>query len=247
MGNMGPDTLADVLQQPITLVILIVLATIIFLTAIFLTVGGPKGTALLIMGPSGSGKTALFLQLRDGSTHLGTVPSMEPNEDTVILSQGGSQTSAVVVDIPGHPRVRHRFEGYISKARGVIFMLDSVDFSSNKAEAADALYELLTQPVTLRRRLPILLACNKADAGEKAFSADFIRKRLEKDIEALRITRRSLADSTGNGEKDVLSCAGTPFTFEGLARGRGPIVSAAPISVSTGDLSPVLSFARKLF
>lgn len=87
----------------------------------------------------------------------------------------------------------------------------------------------------------------KVDAGEKAFTADFIRKRVEKDIEALRVTRRSLADSTGSGEKDVLSCAGKPFTFEGLARGRGPVVTAAPISASTGDLSAVQSFVRKLF
>lgn len=30
------------------------------------------------------------MQLRDGSTHLGTVPSMEPNEDTVTFSQVSS-------------------------------------------------------------------------------------------------------------------------------------------------------------
>jgi hypothetical protein len=86
-----------------------------------------------------------------------------------------------------------------------------------------------------------------ADAGEKAFTPEFIRKRLEKDIEALRITWRSLADSTGNGEKDVLSAAGTPFTFEGLARGRGPVVTVAAVAASTGDISAVHNFIRKLF
>ncbi len=87
----------------------------------------------------------------------------------------------------------------------------------------------------------------RTDAGAKAFTPEFIRKRLEKEIEALRATRRSLADSAGGGEKDALRSAGTPFTFDGLARGRGPVVSTAAISASTGDLAPVHSFVRKLF
>jgi hypothetical protein len=29
----------------------------------------------------------VWVQLRDGSTHLGTVPSMEPNEDVVLFGQ----------------------------------------------------------------------------------------------------------------------------------------------------------------
>lgn len=86
-----------------------------------------------------------------------------------------------------------------------------------------------------------------ADEGDKAFSSDFIRKRLEKDIETLRVTRRSLADTTGAENKDVLSSAGVPFSFDGLARGRGPVVTIAAVSASTGDLAPVQAFARKLF
>lgn len=86
-----------------------------------------------------------------------------------------------------------------------------------------------------------------ADAGEKAFSPDFIRKRLEKDIETLRVNYCSLADTTGSDYKDVLSPPGVPFTFEGLARARGPAVSIATMSASTGDLTPVVAFARKLF
>lgn len=67
-----------------------------------------------------------------------------------------------MIDIPGHPRVRRVFESYLPRARAVVFMVDSVDFSSSKGNAADALYDLLTQPLAVRRRLPILLACNKA-------------------------------------------------------------------------------------
>ena len=45
------------------------------------------------------------------------------------------------------------------------------------------LYDLLAHPAVGRRRLPVLLACNKADMGERAHTVDFIRKRLEKEID----------------------------------------------------------------
>ncbi len=37
------------------------------------------------------------VQLRDGSTHLGTVPSMEPNEDTVIFAQVSSCSTGIII------------------------------------------------------------------------------------------------------------------------------------------------------
>lgn len=81
-----------------------------FLSAVWLRgFGRRKGSVVLVLGASGSGKTALFYQassthskyslnsavkrrltaqdaqLRDGSLHQGTVPSMQHNEDTVQL------------------------------------------------------------------------------------------------------------------------------------------------------------------
>ena len=44
------------------------------------------------------------------------------------------------------------------------------------------LYEVLTHPAVRKRRVPVLLACNKADHGAKAHTVDFIRKRLEKEM-----------------------------------------------------------------
>ncbi|URD93973.1 signal recognition particle receptor [Musa troglodytarum] len=44
-----------------------------------------KSNTILLAGLSGSGKTVLFYQLRDGSPHLGTVTSMEPNDGTFVL------------------------------------------------------------------------------------------------------------------------------------------------------------------
>lgn len=45
------------------------------------------------------------------------------------------------------------------------------------------LYEVLSQPALARHRAPVLLACNKQDLGSKAHTVDFIRKRLEKEID----------------------------------------------------------------
>ncbi len=44
------------------------------------------------------------------------------------------------------------------------------------------LYEVLAHKLVVGRRLPVLLAANKSDAGIKAHTADFIRKRLEREL-----------------------------------------------------------------
>ena len=42
-----------------------------------------------------------------------------------------------LVDVPGHPKVRSRFEGHIDGARGIIFVVDSVDFMGQKTTVAE--------------------------------------------------------------------------------------------------------------
>ena len=48
------------------------------------------------------------------------------------------------------------------------------------------LYDLLSHPAVAKRKLPVLLACNKADQGTKAHTVEFVRKRLEKEIDQVR-------------------------------------------------------------
>jgi len=97
-----------------------------------------KGDAILIVGPMDAGKTTLFLRLRDGSTHNGTVASMQPNEGTTVL-RGDPRSARPVrlVDIPGHPRLRREFDRYANSARGVVFLIDAVDFMPKKTDAAE--------------------------------------------------------------------------------------------------------------
>lgn len=43
-----------------------------------------------------------------------------------------------VVDVPGHPRLRNVFDSQVNLARGIIFLVDSVDFmKSKKTDAAE--------------------------------------------------------------------------------------------------------------
>ena len=42
-----------------------------------------------------------------------------------------------LVDVPGHPKVRGRFERHIDGSRGIIFVVDSVDFMGQKTTVAE--------------------------------------------------------------------------------------------------------------
>ena len=44
------------------------------------------------------------------------------------------------------------------------------------------LYEVLAARGVAGRRLPLLLAANKADHGPKAHTPDFVRRRLEREL-----------------------------------------------------------------
>ncbi len=46
---------------------------------------GRKGDTVLFLGPAGAGKTTMYLQLRDGTLHNGTVASMAENVSRCML------------------------------------------------------------------------------------------------------------------------------------------------------------------
>ena len=210
---------------------------------------GPRGASVLIVGPCDAGKTTLFLQLRDRSIGNGTVASMKENEaDIKLPSDKPSARPIHIIDIPGHPRLKTVFDVHAPSARGIIFLVDSVDFMPKKAEVAEQLYDVITHPVIAGRRLPVLLACNKADAGAKAHTVDFIRKRLEKEIDAMRSTRGALGGDGAASQAALLAgTSGEVFSFESLGTvGKGPVVSCASVSsLDTGGVTDVETFLRR--
>jgi signal recognition particle receptor subunit beta len=49
----------------------------------------------------------------------------------------GKATLVNLVDIPGHPRVQRGFERHLRGTRGIVFVVDALDFLPHKTETAE--------------------------------------------------------------------------------------------------------------
>lgn len=155
-----------------------------------------KRDSILLCGQDGAGSTSAYLLLKNKSLGLGTVTSMIENESEVeISSRGDANGGGIkvnVIDIPGHAKIRNRFyDRFLPRAKAIVFFVDGVEFSTNKRDVADHLYnEILIEYDNVRsKRIPILIACNKMDKTESCSPASFVKKRLESEIEIIRTTR----------------------------------------------------------
>ena len=157
-----------------------------------------KRDSIVLCGQDGAGSTSAYLLLKNKSLGLGTVTSMKENESEVEIRATSDTddaekiTKVNVIDLPGHAKIRKRFyERFLPRAKCIVFFVDGVEFSTNKKDVADHLYhEILIDYENVRRkRIPILIACNKMDKTESCSPASFVKKRLESEIETIRITR----------------------------------------------------------
>lgn len=122
------------------------------------------------------------------------------------------------------------------------YQLDSVEFTSQRRAVAEQLFDVLSNPQVQRRRLPVLLVCNKSERIT-AHPVDFIRKRLEKEIDSLRATSGTLEDTSGKGgAAPKVGRTGEEFQFAHLANK----VSAVSLSVTEGELDEVKGFIVKV-
>jgi signal recognition particle receptor subunit beta len=217
--------------------------------------GGPL---VLLAGPSNAGKTAIFMRLRDGGKAAAaaaglapTVASMAPNMAAARVSSGGGGRARAVtlLDVPGHASHRTRLEAALADAAGVVFVVDSADVSPHRTATADAMWDVLASADFARRRLPLLIACNKSDLELDAHSADFVRKTLERQLDAMRKTRTAgigrTAGAAAGGELVLGVPADRPCSFAAMApRHR---VSLAEVSAALeGKLAEVEAFAAGL-
>ena len=102
------------------------------------------------------------------------------------------------------------------------------------------LFEVLKHPSVLRDRVPVLIACNKSERMN-AFSPEFVKKRLEKEIEVLLSTQGDLSDTVGGAEGN----ANIASTKEGQAFKVSDCyskVTAAAVSASKGTIKPIRQF-----
>jgi signal recognition particle receptor subunit beta len=232
--------LEALLREDVAIAIAVVVATILLVLIARSLTGGSKGSSLVLAGPVNSGKTTLFLQLRDGTHHQGTVSSMQENEASCKVTEKGATRVIKVVDIPGHASFRSKLERALRDARGIVFVLDSVEFNSQKQETADILYDILGNSSIARGRVPVVVACNKADQEDQAFSVEFIKKNLEKQVDAMRKTKAAaLSDGSATvslGKKDKA------FSFADLRTK----IEFVQVSALQGDIGAVRTFVTTL-
>ncbi|KAL8150977.1 hypothetical protein V2J09_020785, partial [Rumex salicifolius] len=202
-----------------------------------------KLNTVVLAGVSGSGKTVLFYQLRDGSSHQGTVTSMEPNEDTFVLhsesTKKGKFKPVHIVDVAGHSRLRPKLDEYLLQAAGLVFVVDALEFLHSCRQVAEYLYDILTKASIVKKKVPVLILCNKTEKVS-AHSKEFIRKQLEKEIDKLRTTRTGISDADVTNEY-MLGVPGQPFAFSQCANK----VTVAEASALTGEISQVEQFIRE--
>lgn len=245
-----PEGLRPFLTTPEGLAVLfVVLGLLVVVLGLGLGRGGRggggksgRGSSIVIAGPSNSGKTTLFYMLKDGSTHLGVVASMAENAATVSVkppagSGRAARSGVAIVDVPGHHTARHRLEALLNSAAAVVFVVDAVEVTPHRTEAADVLFEVLAHPAVQRRRTPVLIACNKADLELEAHSVEFVRKTLERQLDAMRRTRAA-AIGKDAGARAALGPADRPFSFAALPNK----VALAEASAKAGKLDDVLTF-----
>lgn len=141
-----PDIKQKIIETPdiqLYIAAAVVVVTILF-SLLLRLFKRKKSNTIVLAGLTGSGKTVLFYQLRDGSSHQGTVTSMDPNEGTFVLHSETTKKGKIkpvhLVDVPGHSRLRPKLDEYMPQAAGVVFVVDSLEFLPNCRAAAEYLY-----------------------------------------------------------------------------------------------------------
>lgn len=221
-------------------------AVLIFTTILLFSIRLLKRTnsnTVVLTGLSGAGKTVLFYQLRDGSIHEGTVTSMEPNDDTFVLHSETTQKQKVkpvrVIDVPGHSRLRPKLDEYLPQAAAIVFVVDAVDFLPNCRAASEYLYDILTKGSVVRKKIPLLVLCNKTDKVT-AHSKEFISRQMGKEIDKLRESRSAISEADIANEF-TLGVPGEPFSFTQCYNK----VRFQDASGLTGDIPQLEQFIRE--
>lgn len=144
-------------------------------------------TLTLLIGLSNSGKTTLLSRLvfgKDSTSTVETASSMGPNRVTL-------PTGHVVVDYPGHRRLRRDVYPLLEEAKQVVVVVDAETIQDDAALGAMALAELICdifQSSAFHGVKQVLFACTKRDKAT-SFRATAVKKILETEMSRLLSTR----------------------------------------------------------
>lgn len=174
-----------------------------------------RGNKVVLFGPTGGGKTAMHLQLRFGRLAQ-TVTSMQPTSASVTLPAESGRT-ITLVDAPGSGRLRSHLMGELPDAAVLVCVLDGTRLATHAKEAADLLYDVLTQEAVDRSSPPLLFAVNKSDEKGAAAPAA-ARKALEEEVGRVRRARTTLDDTGGQARLRGIARGDMdqPFSFDSL-------------------------------
>lgn len=157
-----------------------------------------RGRGILFVGLTDAGKTLLFSRLSSGK-HVMTHTSIKENKNLYKVKGRKSGKTLDLIDLPGHERVRSRFvEQYKSQTRGILFVVDSVNFPREARDVAEIMYDILGDKYLSRSASSILVVCNKQDLT-MAKSQSVIKSQLEKEINTLRVTRAAALQGQDGG------------------------------------------------
>ncbi|XP_064642328.1 signal recognition particle receptor subunit beta-like isoform X1 [Lineus longissimus] len=176
---------------------------VVIITILYFLLCGRKNkrNGVLLVGLCDSGKTLLWSRL---------VNKKFVNSHTSIRDNCGiykipdHSKTLRLFDLPGHERTRSKFiDSYKDNARGVIFVVDSTTIQKEIKDAAEFLYNILSDGVFSYNAPPVLVACNKHDQTF-AKSSKVVQDQLEKEMNTLRVTRSAQLESTeGTGNNNT--------------------------------------------
>lgn len=194
-----------------------------------------------LVGLCDSGKTQLFSRLVFDKK-VDSFTSMQENIGQLDLQPKKPLT---VVDIPGHERVRSRFfDAHKSSARGLVFVVDSLNFTKDLRDVAEYLYSILLDPVVNSNRPAVLVLCNKQDHA-LAKGVQVVKTQLEKEMNLLRSTKTKQLEATSGdtGADTFLGRPGKDFEFGDLQPQR---IDFAACSAGAGETDQLVKWLRAI-
>ncbi|KAK7020472.1 signal recognition particle receptor beta subunit-domain-containing protein [Favolaschia claudopus] len=187
-----------------------------------------KGNLLLLVGPPDAGKTAILSTLVYNQT-LPTHTSLQTNTSTVSLPE--TKKNLIVVDIPGHPRIRDQVNEFIGDAKAIAFVVDASTVSRNGPAVAEHLHVILNALTSLppSQVLPsLLILAHKSDllkpgtaasATSESLAINRVKTILERELEKRRVAQTGGVGVEGLGEEGEgtemggLECSGEKGAF----------------------------------
>ena len=85
-------------------------------------------------------------------------------ENIGVLNVPGNGKKPVVIDLPGHERIRYKcLDKQKDSAMGIIYLLDAATITKGIRDATEFLFRILSDPTIYSNRTPVLVICNKQD------------------------------------------------------------------------------------